>query len=135
MSGPTVFPRGLAAGGKGGVTTASAVLVMRGSFSSTSASQVLIGTLPLGARVVDVWSLAGATGGVNPTVDIGTLAVADGLANELDADGRSSAFNAGTVGAQWNTQFTVPTPVYGKVGASAATGGTTSVMIHYVVEA
>lgn len=131
----TRFPRGLVVGGaRSGASTASAMCILRGSFDPTSSAQVLIGTLPKGARVIDVRSWGGATGGTNPTVDIGTLADDDGFANELDADGNSSGFAAGTLGVLANTQLTVPTPVYGKVGGSAATGGTTTVHIHFVVE-
>lgn len=131
----TRFSGGVAAGGAHtGATSAAAMFVMRGSFDPTSATQVLIGTLPTGARVTDVRSWGGGTGGTNPTVDIGTAADNDGFANELDADGNSSGFAAGTLGVLVNTALTVPTPVYGKVGASAATGGTTVVHIHYIIE-
>lgn len=107
---------------------------MRASFDPTSSSQVLIGTLPKGARVIDVRSWGGGTGGTNPTVDIGTADDNDGFANELDADGNSSAYAAGTLGVLANTQLTSDTPVYGKVGGSAATGGTTVLHIHYIIE-
>lgn len=132
----TRHPRGVAIGGaRSGATTASLMAIMTASFNPTSATQVLLGFLPKGARVIDVRSFGGATGGTNPTVDIGTLADDDGLANELDADNNSSAFAAGTLGVLANTRFTdTATAVYGKVGASAAGGGTTTVHIHYVVE-
>lgn len=130
----TRLPRGLLFGGRGGITTSYAEQVLRASFDPTSATQVLLGTLPIGARVIDVRSWGGATGGTNPTVDVGTVADDDGFANELDADGNSSGFAAGTLGVLANTSLTVPTPVYGKVGASAATGGTTTVQIHFITE-
>ena len=130
----TRLPHGLLFGGRAGVSTSYAEAVLRASFDPTSATQILLGTLPIGARVLDVRSWGGATGGTNPTVDVGTVATADGFANELDADGNSGAFAAGTLGTLANTSLTVPTPVYGKVGASAATGGTTTVTIHFIVE-
>jgi len=131
----TRFSRGLAIGGAGSdATTASALCVMRGSFDPTSSTQILIGTLPKGARVIDVRSWGGATGGTNPTVDIGTSGDDDGFANELDADGNSGAYAPGTLGVLANTQLSSDTAVYGKVGASAATGGTTTVHVHFVVE-
>ena len=131
----TRFPSGIAAGGGSTVaTSAAALFVMRASFDPTSSTQVLLGTLPKGARVIDVMSWGGGTGGTNPTVDIGTAADNDGFANELDADGNSGAYAAGTLGVLANTQLAVDTPVYGKVGASAGTGGTTVVHVHYVIE-
>jgi hypothetical protein len=134
MAALSVFPSGTGAGGGAtGATLSSGEYVLVGSFDPTSSSQILIGTLPANARVIDVVSLGGATGGTNPTVDIGT-SDDDGLANELDADGVSSALAAGTTGAQFGTVIsaTSTTAVYGKVGASAATGGTVTVAIRYV---
>lgn len=135
MGNTTRFTGGLSiGGGSSGVTTASPLCVLAASFDPTSASQVLLGTLPKGARVIDVLSWGGATGGTNPTVDVGTASNDDGFANELDADANSSGFAAGTLGTDVNTSLAVATPVYGKVGASAATGGTTTVHIHFIVE-
>lgn len=131
----TRLPRGLLFGGRGTqASTSYAKAVMRASFDPTSATQILLGTLPVGARVIGVRSWGGATGGVSPTVDIGTLATSDGFANELVADAKSDAFTAGTIGTLANTSLTVPTPVYGKAGASAAGGGTTTVEIHFIIE-
>jgi len=130
----TRLPRGLLFGGRGGISTSYAEAVYRGSFDPTSATQIRLFTLPIGARVIDVRSWGGATGGTNPTVDVGTVADDDGFAAELDADGNSSGFAAGTLGVLANTSLTVPTPVYGKVGASAATGGTTTVQVHVIIE-
>lgn len=130
----TRLPRGLLFGGREGITTSHAEQVLRASFDPTSGTQILLGTLPIGARVLDVRSWGGATGGTNPTVDVGTIADQDGFAAELDADGNSSGYAAGTLGVLSGTSLTVPTPVYGMVGASAATGGTTTVCIHFIVE-
>lgn len=132
----TRIPRGIVAGGRpGGASLCGAVFVLRASFDPTSATQVLLGTLPNGARVIEVVSEGGATGGTNPTVDIGTLADDDGLANELAANIASSATSANKIGAQFGTKLTAETAVYGKVGASAGTGGTTTVQVHFIVEA
>jgi hypothetical protein len=137
MGNVTRFGGGVGIGrpGDSPATLASSVHVLPASFDPTSASQVELGQLPKGAKVIDVVGLGGATGGTNPTVDIGTSGDDDGFANELDCDaGASSAVAAGTTGALLGTQLTVPTIVYGKVGASAATGGTAVVHIHFIVE-
>lgn len=105
------------------------VLVMKASFDPTSATQILLGTLPAGSIPLGVQSLGGATGGTNPTVDIGTVASNAGIANEVDAD--TLTLTAAT-GALTGVALTVDTPIYGKVGASAATGGTTTVLISYI---
>lgn len=134
----TTFAGGLSVGSGGGggrVSKASTINGLRATFSPTSATQILLGTLPARARVVDVVAYGGATGGTNPTVDIGTVASDAGFANELDADAvASSAVAAGTAGALVGTLLAVPTPIYGKVGASAATGGTSAVVIFFTIE-
>jgi hypothetical protein len=105
------------------------VLVMKASFDPTSATQILLGTLPAGSIPLGVQSLGGATGGTNPTVDIGTVASNAGIANEADADTLTLTY---ATGALTGVALTVDTPIYGKVGASAATGGTTTVLINYI---
>ena len=127
----TKFPKGLSIGGKkGGDTDISGVVAFaRASFDPTSSSQIELFTLPKGAIPMYAISYGGATGGSSPTVDIGTTGDDDGIANELDADGNAMA----VTGALLNTQITADTTYYGKVGASAATGGTTSVAIAYVM--
>ncbi|MBA4754560.1 MAG: hypothetical protein H2050_07000 [Sphingobium sp.] len=105
------------------------VLVMKASFDPTSATQILLGTLPAGSIPLGVQSLGGATGGTNPTVDIGTVASNAGIANEADADTLTLTY---ATGALTGVALTVDTPIYGKVGASAATGGTTTVLISYI---
>lgn len=105
------------------------VLVMKASFDPTSSSQILLGTLPAGAIPLGVQSLGGGTGGSSPTVDIGTAASNAGIANEVDADTLTLTY---TTGALTGVALTVDTPIYGKVGASAATGGTTTVLINYI---
>lgn len=105
------------------------VLVMKASFDPTSATQILLGTLPAGSIPLGVQSLGGATGGTNPTVDIGTVASNAGIADEADADTLTLTY---ATGALTGVALTVDTPIYGKVGASAATGGTTTVLISYI---
>lgn len=105
------------------------VLVMKASFDPTSATQILLGTLPAGSIPLGVRSLGGATGGTNPTVDIGTVASNAGIANEVDAD---TLTLTDATGVLTGVPLTVDTPIYGKVGASAATGGTTTVLISYI---
>ena len=111
-------------------TDAVSVLSFVGSFDPTSASQISLGFLPNGARPIGVICLGGATGGTNPTVDIGSGSNDDGFANELDAD---AAYTEGGSGALTGVVLTVDTEVFGKVGASAATGGTTTVIIQYIM--
>ena len=129
----TVFPAGLAVGNGDTTTKAGVMCALTGSFDPTSSSQVSLGTLPAGATVIDVLSYGEATGGTNPTVDIGTSGDDDGFANELDADNASSAVADDTTGALINTRQTSDTEVFGKVGASAAGGGTLSVAVIYIL--
>lgn len=130
----TNFPNGITCGGGNQRHTLSGVeLKLIATFDPTSSTQVLLGTLPIGAIPMDVVSYGGATGGTNPTVDIGTSGTADLLANELPANLVRSAVAATVAGTGIGTQLTAPTPIYGKVGASAATGGTIKVGIRYVV--
>lgn len=105
------------------------VLAMKASFDPTSATQILLGTLPAGSIPLGVQSLGGATGGASPTVDVGTLASNAGIANEVDADTLTLTYVSGVL---TGIPLVVDTPVYGKVGASAATGGTTTVLISYI---
>ena len=127
----TKFPKGLSIGGKkGGDTDVSGVVGMaRGSFDPTSSSQIELFTLPAGAIPMYAISYGGSTGGTSPTVDIGTSGDDDGIANELAADAGAVSYG----GALLNAQLTADTVIYGKVGGSAATGGTTSVAVAYIM--
>ncbi len=113
-----------------GSTTSNVVLSFISSFDPTSTGQISLGTLPKGGRPIGVICLGGATGGTNPTVDIGSSGDDDGFANELDAD---AAYTEGGNGALTGVVLTTDTEVFGKVGASAATGGTTTVIIQYIM--
>lgn len=130
--------------GKGtGVTPAPVLQSVVISFDPTAvaATPVRIGTssstgntftLPAGAVPVSFVSLGGATGGSNATVDIGTAATADGFFNEADADTKGAVTGANgslVVGGGIAAAVTVT----GKVGASAATGGTITGIFNFVV--
>lgn len=102
------------------------------AFDPTAAAAGTGVYLPAGAIPLGVTTLGGATGGVTPTVDVqlagGTAA---GLANELDAD-TASAVEVQT-GADLGVALTADTEIEAGVGASAATGGTTTVLVSYII--
>ena len=126
-----------------GVTPSNVILSAIVSFNPVGASAVAVrvGTsatsgeifkLPKGAVPTQFISLGGATGGTNPTVDIGTAADPDGFFNELDADlkgavkGADGALAIGT-GVPANVQVTA------NQGDNAATGGTVTGTFHYTM--
>jgi len=109
-------------------TETSATAVKVGTSSSTGNNFVL----PAGAVPISFMTIGGATGGTNPTVDIGTSADPDGFFNEADADTKGSlkgADGALVVGGGIAADVTVT----GNVGASAATGGTIVGVFTYTV--
>ena len=109
-----------------------AKLVGEISFDPTQTSAASGYILPKGAVITGITSLGGATGGTNPTVDIGISGGSAVIANEVDAD---TAGTAGTVEAAYlYVPLTADTEVYVGVGASAATGGTTTVAIEYYIQ-
>lgn len=128
---------------KGTATAAPVAMSVVISFDPTAASTtpVRIGTsassgntltLPAGAVPISLLSLGGATGGSSPTVDIGTAANGAGFFNEVDADTKGTlkgADGALAVGGG----ISAPVVVTGGVGASAATGGTFTGVLTYVV--
>lgn len=109
--------------------------------TATSATAAKIGTsatagedcvLPAGAIVISIMTIGGATGGTNPTVDIGTSADDDGLFNEVDADTKGTVKGAdGALAIAGG--LAADATVTGKVGASAATGGTYTGILTYVM--
>jgi len=126
-----------------GVTPAGVLQSVVISFNPTasSATAVRIGTsatsgnvfvLPAGAVPVSLVSLGGATGGTNPTVDIGTAATADGFFNEVDADTKGTVTGANG-SLVTGTGIAAAVTVTGKVGASAASGGTFTGIFNFVV--
>jgi hypothetical protein len=89
--------------------------------TSSSAGQTL--TLPAGAIVLSVQTVQAAAGGTNPTIDLGTSADPDGIANELPVDVKgeiTGAAGALVVAGGLAANATVTA----NVGASAATSGT-----------
>ena len=114
-----------------GIYAGSALLVAEFSIDPTAVSASTGITLPAGAVITDIISAAGATGGTNPTIDVGTAGTSDEFANELDADANSSALAAGTLGAGALVALSADTEIYAGVGASAATGGATRVKVLY----
>jgi len=109
-------------------TAASATAVKVGTSSSSGNDFVL----PAGAVPISFMTIGGATGGTNPTVDIGTSADDDGFFNEVDADTKGSL--KGADGALVDGDgIAADVTVTGKVGASAATGGTIVGVFTYTV--
>ena len=109
-------------------TASSATNVRIGSSSSSGETFVL----PEGAVPVSFMTIGGATGGTNPTVDIGSSADDDGFFNEVDADTKGSLKGAdGALVVAGG--ISAATTVTGKVGASAATGGTITGVFTYTV--
>ncbi len=117
--------------GTEGGTPAVFQAMVSASFDPTAAAAGTGVFLPKGAIPLAVRSLGGSTGGISPTVDVqlagGTAA---GLANELAAD----SFAVQETGADLGVALTADTEIEAGVGASAATGGTTTVLVAYVME-
>ena len=120
-------------------TAANTTAVQR---SATDTRSVV---LPAGAIVTEVQVNAAATGGTNPTFDLGWIGVSDataldvdGLIAEGDADAGKTIFNwaTGTAGASMGATVSSGNQMFrvtGGVGASAATGGDVSGYIKYHV--
>ena len=111
------------------------------TISSSSSANVI---LPAGAVIVQINANAAATGGTDPTFDMGfTLytsgtATNAGLLNEADADVGKQVFTWATAtvpGASLGAVMSATEMVYitGNVGGSAATGGSVSGQILYYV--
>ena len=133
MSRNTTYTSTLRSGPKGvGVYAGSVQLVAEISFDPILASTDTGVKLPSGAIVTDVVTDGGATGGISPTVDIGTSTDPDGFVNEGDADlARNSNLAKGTLGVLAYTALAADTSIFAGVGASAATGGTVTAKIFY----
>jgi hypothetical protein len=97
-------------------------------------TQVLAGTgvyLPAGAIPVGVTGLGGGTGGASPTVDLSLAGgAAGGLVNELAADAATAEV---VTGAELLAALTADTEIEAGVGASAATGGTFTALVSYLI--
>ena len=110
--------------------------------TATSATNVRIGTsatsgetltLPAGAIPIQLAILGGATGGTNPTVDIGTSADPDGLFNEVDADNSGNAIVGANGALVVAGGLAADATVTGMKGSSAATGGTFTGILTYAM--
>lgn len=101
------------------------------SFDPTAAIAGTGKYLPKGAIPLGVTGLGGGTGGISPTVDVqlagGTAA---GLANELAADATTAEV---VTGADLRAALTADTEIEAGVGASAATGGTFTALVSYII--
>jgi len=98
----------------------------------TSATAGEVFTLPKGAVPNSFISLGGATGGTNPTFDIGTAADPDGFFNEVDAD-LKGASQSGAGALVVGTGVPANVIVTANQGASAATGGTVTGTFFYTM--
>lgn len=105
------------------------VLAAPYSFDPTSSAGVKLFTLPAGAIPLNAISRGGATGGTSPTINIGTTGTATAFASGLRAD----IFSTSGSGTASGVELTADTDVYGKVGASAATGGTVAGYLLYAL--
>ena len=111
------------------------------TISSSSSANVI---LPAGAVIVQINANAAATGGTDPTFDMGFTLYTSGTAsnaallNEADADVGKQVFTWATAtvpGASLGAVMSATEMVYitGNVGGSAATGGSVSGQILYYV--
>ena len=122
-----------------GVVSISAVVAFNPV--GAGANNVKVGTshttgenfiLPNNAVPVSFMTIGGATGGTNPTVNIGTAADPDVFFVNADADTKGSLAGAGgalVVGAG----ISGPVQVTANQGSSAATGGTTVGVFTYTI--
>lgn len=119
-------------------TAANTTAVQR---TSSNQGEVI---LPPNAIVTEITVNAAATGGSDPTFDMGWVGVddtsavdVDGLVAEGDADAGGTVYNiaTATAGNDMNTVMsaTQPVKITGGVGASAATGGSITGFIKYHV--
>lgn len=100
-------------------------------FDPTQASKIVPNAvLPKGARVVMVQSLGGATGGASPNVNVGNAGSANAYALNLACPAAAPIL---PTGAQSGLVQAAATPLYAGVGASAAGGGTQTVLVFYTI--
>tara|TARA_R100000655_G_scaffold57674_1_gene96038 strand:- start:330 stop:749 length:420 start_codon:yes stop_codon:yes gene_type:complete len=109
--------------------TAAAATNVRVGTSATTGQTL---TLPAGAIPISIMTVGGATGGTNPTVNIGTAADPDGLFAAVDADTAGTLAGAGGALAVAGG-LAADATVTGIVGSSAATGGTFTGILTYVM--
>jgi len=135
--------RSYGGGTRGTVTPAPVVQAVQFSCdpTATGATNVRIGTsssagetltIPAGAVIMSVQTVGAAAGGTNPTIDLGTSADPDGIANELPVDVKGEI--TGAAGALVVAGgLAANSTVTANVGASAATSGTFTGIITYAM--
>lgn len=124
-------------------TAATTTELRRGSSATGNSSKAVI--LPAGAIITRIEAEADATGGTNPTFDLGFIEVksnspasdTDGIIDNGDADAGHTVFDFSTATVGDDFGFVMssdyPVKITGGVGASAATGGNINLRIHYHV--
>ena len=124
-------------------TAATTTELRRGSSATGNSSKAVI--LPAGAIITRIEAEADATGGTNPTFDLGFIEVksnspasdTDGIIDNGDADAGHTVFDFSTATFGDDFGFVMssdyPVKITGGVGASAATGGNINLRIHYHV--
>lgn len=100
----------------------------RATFDPTAASAATGIVLPAGSYPVAFLTDGGASGGTNPTVDIGKSGSTAFWGNEVDADAVALTTPAD------QTVQTADTAVWAGVGASAATAGTVQLIVLYMTD-
>lgn len=118
-----------------GPTPAVMTSVLRISFDPTAATAAQGVTIPAGARVIGLQTDGGGTGGISPTIDIGTATDDDAFGAEVPADSAQNlTIGATTAGVSFGTILASDEEVWAGVGASAATGGTVVALIHWIMD-
>ena len=124
-------------------TAATTTELRRGSSATGNSAKAVI--LPAGAIITRIEAEADATGGTNPTFDLGFIEVkssgaasdTDGIIDDGDADAGHTVFDFSTATVGNDFGFVMssdyPVKITGGVGASAATGGNINLRIHYHV--
>lgn len=110
--------------------TGSVVLGLPISFNPAAAAADTGINLPEGAIVLGFTADGGATGGTSPTYIIGTSGDTNAYITGGSAD---AAGYTGVDGVNANVPTTAATPIYAGVGASAATGGTVTGILSYIM--
>ena len=118
--------------GNTGGTPSVSLQCIQFTFDPTQVSASIGKTMPKGAIPLFAQNMnGGGTGGTNPTIDIGRLGCLDGFANEIPADAKSTLIS----GAQlMGVPLLVDTLIFAGVGASAATGGTITAGVYYIMQ-
>jgi hypothetical protein len=128
--------RGMAnASGNGKGTPGSFKAYVSVTFDPTQVATTETGVwLPAGALLLGAIIQGASTGGTSPTVDVGTVG---GAQDDIIAEGDSETLTVAEVATASLIAAAAPlaadTQVTAGVGASAATGGTVTVLIAYVV--